>query len=245
MVRHGGLRHAMRALAAALFLSAVLSVPGAVPAWAQDGMMFGDAAADGLEEQVRALRPGQFLWYDDGATAVPAAMEAQGAVSVLVSLPEQRAYVFRGTTLIGVASISTGRRGRETPIGEFEILQKRRFHRSNLYSNAPMPFMQRLTWDGIALHAGHNPGYPASHGCIRLPDDFARRLFTLTDLGGTVEVTAQRVSVELDGWAPLLRVEMAGLGGEAFNFVTLGGQAPPRPEPPIVAPNTGNPLPAG
>src|SRR3546814_10651322 len=70
--------------------------------------------------------------------------------------------------LVGMASVSTGMKGHRTPTGEFPVLQKRQWHRSNLYSNAPMPFMQRLTWDGIALHAGHNPGYPASHGCIRL-----------------------------------------------------------------------------
>lgn len=77
----------------------------------------------------------------------------------------------------------------------FTILQKKSFHRSNLYSDAPMPFMQRLTWSGVALHAGTLPGYPASHGCIRLPHDFARRLFGETRTGMTVMVVGQRSSV--------------------------------------------------
>ena len=92
----------------------------------------------------------------------------------MVSIPQQRAYVYRGGTLIGVTTVSTGRPGHDTPTGRFEILEKRREHFSNLYNNAPMPFMQRLTWDGIALHAGQIPGRPASHGCVRLPLEFAR-----------------------------------------------------------------------
>src|SRR3546814_17551293 len=87
-----------------------------------------------------------------------------------------------------MASVSTGMKGHRTTTGEFPVLQKRQWHRSNLYSNAPMPFMQRLTWDGIALHAGKNPGYPASHGCIRLPREFAEHLFGVTDHGQVVVV---------------------------------------------------------
>ena len=74
-------------------------------------------------------------------------------------------------------------------MGTFEILQKKAMHKSNLYDDAPMPFMQRLTWDGVAIHAGKNPGFPASHGCIRVPAAFARKLFAATELGATVEVT--------------------------------------------------------
>ena len=85
-------------------------------------------------------------------------------------------------------AVSTGRPGHTTPTGSFEILQKRREHYSNLYNNAPMPFMQRLTWDGIALHAGQIPGRPASHGCVRLPLEFARLLFGATQMGGRVHI---------------------------------------------------------
>ena len=127
------------------------------------------------------LNPGQYRWLADAS--------GEGPVRVLVSLPLQRAYVFRGEALIGVSTISSGRPGYDTPTGAFTILQKKVHHRSNLYDDAPMPHMQRLTWDGIALHAGAIPGEPASHGCIRLPAAFARRLYALTELGTEVVVT--------------------------------------------------------
>ena len=112
-----------------------------------------------------------------------------GAVTVVVSLPQQKAYVFRGRELIATSRVSTGKRGHETPAGTFRILQKRVEHYSNRYDNAPMPYMQRLTNYGIALHGGRVPGYPASHGCIRLPHGFAQRLYNLTDHGGKVVIT--------------------------------------------------------
>ena len=126
------------------------------------------------------LQPGQFRWLSGAPT--------QGPVEVVVSLPLQVAYVYRGGTLAGITTVSTGAPGNDTPTGSFQILQKRRDHRSNLYDNAPMPFMQRLTWDGIALHAGRNPGYPDSHGCVRLPTAFARQLFSMTSLGASVHI---------------------------------------------------------
>ncbi len=112
----------------------------------------------------------------------------QGPVLVLVSLSEQRARVYRNGVRIAEATVSTGRPGYETPPGVYTILQKAREHRSNLYDDAPMPFMQRLTWDGIALHEGRVPGYPASHGCVRLPGGFAEALFGLTTRGMTVVI---------------------------------------------------------
>ena len=130
------------------------------------------------------LRPGQYRWH-------PEAGPAEGPVNIVVSLPLQRAWVFRGGVLIGVSTISSGQPGYDTPVGRFNILQKRVDHRSNLYDNAPMPFMQRLTWDGVALHAGQISGTPESHGCIRLPRAFARHLFGITAVGTTVVVTDQ------------------------------------------------------
>ena len=99
-----------------------------------------------------SLAPGEFVWQPELATT--------GRVEIVVSIPLQRAYVYRGGTLIGVTTVSTGRPGHATPVGRFEILEKRREHYSNLYNNAPMPFMQRLTWGGIALHAGADSGPP-------------------------------------------------------------------------------------
>lgn len=130
------------------------------------------------------LRPGQFRWQ-------PEAESAQGTLSIIVSTTLQRAYVFRGSTLIGVTTVSTGQPGYDTPTGRFPILEKQVFHRSSLYDDAPMPFMQRLTWDGVALHAGQIPrsGEPASHGCIRLPRAFAQRLYGMSAVGTVVLVT--------------------------------------------------------
>lgn len=139
------------------------------------------ASASSLDSsEISALDPGEYIWQPQLAPV--------GEVEIVVSLPLQAVYVYRGGTLIGASTASTGKAGHDTPTGTFNILQKRRDHRSNLYNDAPMPFMQRLTWDGVALHAGQIPGYPASHGCIRLPDAFARNLFEITSLGAAVHV---------------------------------------------------------
>lgn len=137
------------------------------------------------EAEELLLRNGQWAWLEGGFQKTGG---GPGAVSILISLPGQIAYVYRDGVLIAASTVSTGKPGKSTPAGEFTILQKREFHRSNLYSNAPMPFMQRLTWTGIALHAGVLPGYPASHGCIRFPREFARRLFGITELGVPVSI---------------------------------------------------------
>ncbi len=144
----------------------------------------GAAHATEIVSESTSLRPGQFVWRPDAASA--------GEVEIVVSLPLQRAYVYRGGTLIGVSTVSTGQPGYETPVGSFNILQKRREHYSNRYNNAPMPFMQRLTWDGVALHAGEIPDRPASHGCIRLPHSFAKKLYNMTSHGTRVTVTKKR-----------------------------------------------------
>jgi len=126
------------------------------------------------------LKPGEFVW-NPGAAEI-------GPILVLVSLGEQRAYVYRNGVEIGYTTVSTGREGYGTPTGVFMILQKDRNHHSNKYNNAPMPFQQRLTWDGVALHAGGLPGYPSSHGCVHLPSKFAEDLFEVSPMGMTVVV---------------------------------------------------------
>jgi lipoprotein-anchoring transpeptidase ErfK/SrfK len=138
--------------------------------------------ARAFEEKAAALKPGAYLWNPERSPA--------GEVEVVVSIAEQKAYVFRADKLIGVTTVSTGKKGHRTPTGSFTILQKNRRHFSNLYNNAPMPNMQRLTWDGIALHAGALPGYPASHGCVRLPLEFSKILFGTTTMGGRVHIVA-------------------------------------------------------
>lgn len=134
-----------------------------------------------VDGPIEHLKPGEFLWAPEIAP--------EGPVMLVVSLKSQRAYVYRNGVPIGVSTVSSGRPGHHTPTGVFTILQKARIHKSNLYHDAPMPFMQRLTWGGIALHAGNLPGYPASHGCIRLPLAFAKLLFSVTKLGLTVVIT--------------------------------------------------------
>jgi L,D-transpeptidase catalytic domain len=112
-----------------------------------------------------------------------------GPLLLAISIGSQKVTVYDNGTPIASSSISTGMAGHPTPTGIFSVIQKQRWHRSNIYSNAPMPYMQRITWSGVALHAGVVPGYPASHGCIRLPDRFAVRLWGMTRLGVRVIVT--------------------------------------------------------
>jgi len=112
----------------------------------------------------------------------------KGPLTVVVSIGEQRVRVFDSTTKIAEAPTSTGMRAHPTLMGVFSVIQKHRMHYSNLYGNAPMPYMQRLTWSGTAMHTGVLPGYAASHGCIRLPNSFARRLWKMTKLGTRVIV---------------------------------------------------------
>jgi hypothetical protein len=109
-----------------------------------------------------------------------------GPVAIIVSIPKQQVFVYRNGIEIGVSPCSTGAKGHETPTGVFTILEKAKEHYSKTYDDAPMPYMERLTWDGIALHAGKLPGYPASHGCIRLPPAFAVKLYEITQVGTPV-----------------------------------------------------------
>lgn len=108
---------------------------------------------------------------------------------LLVSLRKQRVRAFDVTGELNSSRISSGRSGFDTPTGVFSVLEKKEYHESNIYEGAPMPFMQRLTWSGIALHAGVVPGYRASHGCIRLPASFAKSLFGVTNIGTRIIVT--------------------------------------------------------
>src|SRR6478752_851281 len=102
---------------------------------------------------------------------------------VVVSIAKQSLTLYDAGVPVAHSKVSTGVAGHPTPTGIFSVIQKSRYHRSNLYSDAPMPFMQRITWSGVALHAGLLPGYPASHGCIRMPEDFAVRMWRTTQMG--------------------------------------------------------------
>ena len=124
------------------------------------------------------MKPGQYRWVAD----VPQTGEAK----IVIDRLSQLFYVYKGDKLVGVSTVSTGKKGRETPLGFWSVMLKKKLGYSRKYDNAPMPFMQMYDSAGIAFHAGANPGYPASHGCVRLPLKFAERLFGLTQMGTKV-----------------------------------------------------------
>ncbi|MCL6682664.1 L,D-transpeptidase family protein [Sphingomonas alba] len=161
-------------------------------------------------ESADRLGPGQFVWSPDAVST--------GPVLLVIDLTRQRVLVYRGGVPVAASTISSGSKGRETPIGEFTILQKEVVHRSRTYDDAPMPYMQRLTEKGVAMHGGNLPGYPASHGCIRLPRAFAKLLYGVTDLGTPVVITdaeqEQRVA-EYQAAVEDVAQKLAGLHADA------------------------------
>lgn len=179
------------ALALAVTGAFALSVPAA-PATASLETYEAKAAASEAAALARSdmfatfgkdrVKPGQFLWRN-----VP---DSAGNERVVVSLSDQQAYLYRGSELMAVAAMSSGTSENPTPLGIFQVLEKKTMHYSRKYNNAPMPFMQRIDRFGIALHAGENPGRPASHGCIRLPKQFAQKLFSTTSVGTPVMIGA-------------------------------------------------------
>lgn len=138
----------------------------------------GSLNAEPVYKKVEDLKPGEFTWHPERSPS--------GPVAIIVSIPEQRVSVYRNGIRIGVSTCSTGKPGHSTPTGVFTILEKDKNHHSSTYNDAPMPNMNRLTWSGVALHAGMLPGYPASHGCIRLPMKFSELLFGVTHVGTPV-----------------------------------------------------------
>jgi hypothetical protein len=131
-----------------------------------------------VEPFAPTLKTGEYDWHPE--------VSPVGPVVVLVSIPDQIMYTYRNGVRIGRSTVSTGKAGKRTPTGVFTVLQKKVRHESSIYKGAQMPHMQRLTWSGIALHAGELPGYPASAGCVRLPVDFAAKLYSVTGIGTTV-----------------------------------------------------------
>ncbi len=118
----------------------------------------------------------------------------QGPLIIAVSIEKQKIRVYDANGLFAESPVSTGMKGHATPMGVFSIIQKHKMHHSNIYSGAPMPYMQRITWSGVAMHAGVLPGYPASHGCIRLPMAFAMKIWNWTKMGARVVVTPGEIS---------------------------------------------------
>jgi len=160
--------------------------------------------AEPTSESVAMMNPGDFLWNDD-----PASQQTASGVRIVVSITDQKMYVYRGAKLMAVSAVSTGKPGHDTPTGDFKILQKQVKHRSSLYDDAPMPYMQRITWDGVAIHAGRDPGYAASHGCVRVPIAFAKRLYAITRVGARVTITDESLAADVP--SPPLNAEDLGL----------------------------------
>ena len=139
--------------------------------------------------------PGQFKKHRHGeAPRTQVEKPLSGPLMIIVSIGSQHVSLYADGAFVARGPVSTGMRGHPTPVGVFTVLQKDRYHRSNIYSAAPMPFMQRITWSGVAIHQGVLPGYPASHGCIRTSTDFAMRLWGITKLGVRVIVARSDVT---------------------------------------------------
>jgi len=164
---------------------------------------------------------------------------AKGPLQIIISIADQRISLYENGALVARSSVSTGVERHPTPLGVFSVISKQKWHRSNIYSGAPMPYMQRITWSGIALHAGELPGYPASHGCIRLTNDFAVRLWHLTKRGTRVIITRDDVRpVEISNpsvFAPKPKVASGspesgttGLAGDSI-ITAAATHAPPLP----------------
>jgi hypothetical protein len=204
------LRRLFTVLAVTLF---ALPAIAATPFW-------GARRSSSVDTLPSQLKPGEWIW--DARTS------ASGPIVVVTSLTEQRAYVYRNGIIIGVATTSSGRSGYDTPIGVFTILQKDKDHRSSIYNNAEMPYTQRLTWGGVALHAGGLPGYPSSHGCVHLPSQFAKLLFDVSPMGMTVVISAEGESphdtVHPRGFSPVdartgeAAIQQTLAGDEAFHW---------------------------
>src|ERR1700732_1601918 len=118
----------------------------------------------------------------------------QGPLIIAISIEKQTVKIYDDNGFFAEAPVSTGMKGHPTPMGVFSVIQKHKLHHSNIYSGAPMPYMQRITWSGVAMHAGVLPGYPASHGCIRMPMAFAVKMWGWTRMGARVVVTPGEMS---------------------------------------------------
>lgn len=189
-----------------IVIAALIAAAG--PAFAQGAVVSSPVE---LARQADKLKPGEWVWAPSIAP--------EGPVLVYVNLSTQRATVYRNGIRIGVTTVATGKPGHETPTGVFTILQKDPNHRSSIYNGAPMPNMQRLTWDGIALHAGNLPGFPASHGCVRMPLAFSKVLFGTTPMGGTVIVAGDAAEPNATPLAGVLAPALPG--GAAADHMPL------------------------
>jgi hypothetical protein len=195
-----------------LLLAASVAALPSSPALAQGAPK---SAALELAKEADRLRPGQWVWKPEIAP--------KGPILVYVDLGRQLATVYRNGIRIGVSTISSGRHGYETPTGVFTILEKNKEHISHKYNDAPMPYQERLTWGGVALHAGGLPGYPESHGCVHLPMAFSKLLFDSMPLGGTVIIAGGHEDPVMRPPAGVLAPAVAGVTPAPAPPLTSGG----------------------
>lgn len=190
-------RHLLQAALLAAFTLGV-AAPAHAAFWFDEdpmrprGMMTQDApppVPPQIKRDNRLKQQGAIFEKEAKAHAKPV-----GPVVIMISLDKQTMRVFDANGLFAETKVSTGMKGHDTPTGVFSIIQKNKWHKSNIYSGAPMPYMQRVTWSGIALHAGALPGYPASHGCIRIPMAFSTKLWSWTRMGARVIITPGEIS---------------------------------------------------
>src|SRR6202165_5102942 len=170
----------------AIFILPVGTAHAQFPFWPQDRSWWGDHAPFRHKHHHRHTK-------SESAKKAQSRDAPKGPLQIIISIADQRVSLYDNGALMARSSVSTGIPRHPTPLGIFSVISKQRWHRSNLYSAAPMPYMQRITWSGIALHAGVLPGYPASHGCIRLKKDFAIRLWHLTKRGTRVIIASNDV----------------------------------------------------
>ena len=192
------------------------------PAFGDSVPFWGAKASVPIDTPIGQLHKGDWLWMANPV--------APGPIVVVVSLNEQRAYVYRNGVLIGATTVSTGRAGHLTPTGVFTVLQKQKEHRSTIYDGAPMPYMERLTWGGIALHAGGLPGYPESHGCVHLPTEFAKLLFDASPMGMTVVIASDATEPQQVAHPGYL-APVSFQGGQPLERTPLGPNEVERWEP--------------
>jgi hypothetical protein len=178
-------RSQIRAALAICMLSAGTPAHARSPFWPQFKFWWGDHQFSHKHQHKQTK---------SDLTKKPQVQDApRGQLQIIISIADQRISLYENGALIARSSVSTGVERHPTPLGVFGVISKQKWHRSNIYSAAPMPYMQRITWSGIALHAGDLPGYPASHGCIRLTSDFAIRLWHLTKRGTRVIIAPEDV----------------------------------------------------
>lgn len=202
----------MKSFPATLFVALLLSAAPVVPLAAQGAPK---SAQLELAKEADKLKPGQWVWKPEIAR--------KGPILVYVDLTRQLATVYRNGVRIGVSTISSGRPGYETPTGVFTILEKNKEHISRKYNDAPMPYQERLTWGGVALHAGGLPGYPESHGCVHLPLAFSKILFDAMPMGGTVVIAGGHEDPVKRPAAGVLAPALAGVTPPAATPLTPAG----------------------